>query len=151
MKEVPIPDLSSGMNVYGNMFDWYQELWDKTEPARESPLRPGTHIHKCDVEDLVLRHTRYNECPYILLKFIVIERAVGKTLSRFLWLTEKGMPYAKRDLLKLGLDTNEKIKQSFKSPPRKRCFVFVEPDQDTSRRKNENVRGFVLLGPDELA
>ncbi len=125
--------------------DDFAKSWQNTDAAGEfSPLPPGEYL--CHAERGELR-TAKTGTPGYSLAFKVIE---GDYTGRLCWLdlflTPAALPMAKRDLLKLGIDSPAKLERSL--PVGIRCKVRVALRKDDNGNESNHVRRFDVIGID---
>ena len=125
--------------------DDFSRTWQETEAAEEfAPLPPGEYICHADKGEL---RTARTGTPSYCVSFKVIE---GDYVGRRCWLdsflTPAALPMAKRDLLKLGIDSPEKLEQPL--PAGIRCKVRVALRRDDSGNETNRVVRFEVIGID---
>jgi len=111
--------------------DDFSKTWQNTEAADEfRPVPPGEYVCHADRGELKTARTG---TPSYSLSFKVIE---GELSGRLVWLdlflTPAALPMAKRDLVKLGIDSPEKLEQPL--PPGIQCKVRRSTSSFGSRR-----------------
>lgn len=118
-------------------------LWNSTEPAAERvPLPPGPY--ECLLSNCERVVSRNGTLGCTLTFRIHQGEYGGRCVFENLWFTERGMPYARRDLRKLGIERVEQLDQPL---PRNLCcrVNLVLRTSDDGRQFNE-VRSFEVLG-----
>jgi hypothetical protein len=80
------------------------------------------------------------------LTFEVQEPAehAGRRVWHDIWLTPKALPYAKRELLKLGIETGAQLRQSLPVVIRCSVALIVERDDESDVGRNR-VRDFKVV------
>jgi hypothetical protein len=124
----------------GNNNDDIFDRFDTTEAADDfSPLPKGTYVALA-IGGKLDRARTGTDC--YVVEFRVLE---GEYIGRKLWLnkyfTPDALPYTKRDLAKLGLDSKAKLLQSFPAN-RLVCKLTVtcrQGDDGTQRNEIKNV------------
>jgi hypothetical protein len=131
----------------GNNFN---DVWNSTAAADDfGPIPPGNYV--CRVESGELDTSRKGT-PGYKLTFCVLEGPGGETqyagrkLWHDCWLTPAALPQSKRDLVKLGIDTTEKLESPL--PPGIRCQVQVALRKDDDGSEHNRVRRFDVVGID---
>jgi len=122
--------------------DDFSNAWQNTEAADEyKPLPPGEYVCHADRGELKKARTG---TPSYSLSFKVCE---GEHTGRLVWLdlflTPAALPMAKRDLVKLGIDSPEKLELPLPQGIRCKVKVALRKDDDGSER-NRVVRFFVV-------
>lgn len=129
-------------NETENMVD----LWNATEAAKEyEPIPEGTYT--CHLIEGHLSQSR-SGTPCYKCTFRVIDGPhEGRRLWWEIWLTQKAMAMAKRDLAKLGIQRPEQMEQPV--PQWLRCRVVVTIETDDSGTARNRVRNNVeVIGKD---
>ncbi len=131
--------------------DDFSQTWRNTEAADEfKPLPPGEYVCHADRGELKTARTG---TPSYSLTFKVIEgpgtetQYAGRLVWLDLFLTPAALPMAKRDLVKLGIDSPEKLEQPL--PPGIRCKVRVALRKDDDGTERNRVVRFSVLGIDK--
>jgi hypothetical protein len=127
--------------------DDFNKNWNKTDVAGEfSPLPPGEYV--CHAERGELRTAKKGTPSYLIVFKIIEGEFAGRPCWHDLYLTPAALPMAKRDLLKLGIDSPEKLERPL--PPGIRCRVRVVLRKDDYGNETNHVRRFDVIGIDEL-
>jgi len=126
--------------------DDFSKAWQDTEAADEfKPLPAGEYVCHADRGELKTARTG---TPSYSLSFKVIE---GELSGRLVWLdlflTPAALPMAKRDLVKLGIDSPEKLEQPL--PAGIRCKVKVALRKDDGGAERNRVVRFSVVGIDK--
>ncbi len=124
----------------------FSKSWQETEAADEfKPLPAGEYVCHADRGELKTARTG---TPSYCLTFKVIE---GEHTGRLVWLdlflTPAALPMAKRDLVKLGIDSPEKLEQPL--PLGIRCKVRVALRKDDDGAERNRVVRFLVIGIDQ--
>ena len=105
--------------------------WDRIQSAAEyEPLPPGEYTALLTKGELA-ENSRTSTPSYKLTFRVEAGDYANRQFFADLWLTEKSMPYTKRDLLKLGITSPQQLEQPL--PCRFRCKVRL------ALRKNDGV------------
>jgi len=86
-------------------FDWTGLSLEGVEAAADAnaPIPEGSYFAK--INRCYLNRTATKQTPYIHLELIILEGEYrGRRLFKDWWLTEKFLPYLKRDLLMFGFE-----------------------------------------------
>ena len=128
--------------------DKIREQWDETEAAADfTPLPAGTYAAHVQCVELFNARTG---TPGVKIQFRVAEgEHAGRMLFHDLWLTPPALPQTKRDCLKLGLDSLERLESATVLPGRIRCKVRAALRTDDSGEQFNRVRGFDVVGVDK--
>jgi hypothetical protein len=129
--------------------DNFDELWNSTEAAPETrPLPKGTY--KVLIIKGVVCESRTGTRGFRITFRVEEGEYAGRVFWQTAWLSERAMPYAKRDLLKLGITSPAQLSAPY-PPPGMRVHahanVVLRKDDDGSER-NE-VRNFEVLSHEE--
>jgi hypothetical protein len=126
------------------------ELWNETEAAAEFAPVPAD-CYPCRLVAGQLGRSRHGT-PVFRLTFEILEGEYdGRRIWHNVWLTEAAMPYAKRDLGKLGITS---LKQLESPLPRLRCEVTVALRRQDDGTEYNRVQTFTVSGteaPDPFA
>ena len=135
-------------DILAGRTDEIREQWDSTEAAAEfAPLPAGTY--ECHVRGVELFNAR-TKTPGVKIRFDVCEgEHSGRALFHDCWLTSAALPQTKRDCLKLGLDSLEKLETAAVPTGRIRCKVRVAVRRDDDGTEYNRVCRFDVLGIDE--
>jgi hypothetical protein len=88
--------------------------------------------------------------PGYKLTFVIIEgEHAGRRLWFDIWLTEKALAGAKRDLAKIGVESLDQLERPI-PPNRLRCKVRVAIRRDNAGIARSEIRGFELIGVDDV-
>jgi hypothetical protein len=122
----------------------FEFLFDATEAAAEqTPLPKGRYI-----ADIVQsgEHIASTGSRSYKLTFEVQEPAehAGRRIWHDIWLTLKALPYAKRELAKLGIESGAQLRESLPAIVRCSIAVVIERDDDDDVGRNR-VRDFRVL------
>lgn len=122
----------------------FEFLFNSTEAAAEqTPLPKGRYI-----ADIVQsgEHFASTGTRSYKLTFEVQEPAehAGRRIWHDIWLTARSMPYAKRELSKLGIETGAQLRESLPAIVRCSVAVVIERDDDDDVGRNR-VRDFKVL------
>jgi hypothetical protein len=126
--------------------DDFDKNWNSTIAAGEfDPLPPGDYL--CHAERGELR-TAKTGTPGYSVAFKVIEGShTGRLCWHDLFLTPAALPMAKRDLLKLGIDSPRRLERPL--PVGIRCKVRVALRKDDNGNETNRVVRFEVIGIDE--
>jgi hypothetical protein len=121
------------------------DLWNTTEAAEDyRPIPAGTYT--CHLIDGQLSHSR-NGTPNYKGTFKVVDGPhSGRRLWWEIWLTQKAMAMAKRDLAKLGIHRPEQMEQPV--PQWLRCRVVVVIHADDNGTDRNRIRDVEVIGRD---
>lgn len=125
-----------------------RDQWNTTEAAADfAPLPAGTY--ECHVHSVELFNAKTGT-PGAKIRFDVCEGAhAGRALFHDCWLTAAALPQTKRDLLKLGIDTLDKLEAASLPAGRIRCKVRVTLRRDDDGTQRNRVVRFDVIGIDE--
>lgn len=125
-----------------------RDQWNRTEAAADfAPLPAGTY--ECHIHGVELFNARTGT-PGVKIRFDVCEgEHAGRVVFHDCWLTPAALPQTKRDLLKLGIDTLDKLESAAVPPGRIRCAVRVALRTDDDGVQFNRVRRFDVLRIDE--
>jgi hypothetical protein len=125
-----------------------RDAWSRTEAAADfAPLPAGTH--ECHLHGVELFNARTGT-PGVKIRFDVCEgEHAGRALFHDCWLTPAALPQTKRDCLKLGLDSLDKLESAAVPPGRIRCNVRVALRRDDDGTERNRVTRFDVLRVDE--
>lgn len=131
----------------GNL-DALRDQWSATEAAADfAPLPAGTY--ECHVHSVELFNAKTGT-PGVKIRFDVCEgEHAGRALFHDCWLTPAALPQTKRDCLKLGLDSLDKLESASVPPGRIRCKVRVALRRNDDGTEYNRVARFDVLGVDE--
>ena len=123
-----------------------ESLWNATEAAEEfAALPPGKYL--CHLIAGELSQSGRSRTPGYKLTFKVIEGPhTNRRVWHDIWLTDRAMSLAKRDLGKLGITTLKQLQQPI--PRWLRCEVTVTLERDDDGAARNRVRTFQVLGKD---
>lgn len=128
--------------------DDFNNVWTSTDAAGEfDPLPPGDYI--CHAERGELRTAKTGTPGYSLAFKVIDGPHSGRLCWLDLFLTPAALPMAKRDLLKLGIDSPEKLERPL--PAGIRCKVKIALRKDDHGNETNTVRRFDVIGIDEPA
>jgi len=138
--------LSDILTAGGFGGDDFSKTWQNTQAADEfRPLPPGEYVCHADRGELKTARTG---TPSYCLTFKVCE---GEHTGRLVWLdlflTPAALPMAKRDLIKLYIDSPEKLEQPL--PLGIRCKVRVALRKDDDGTERNRVVRFSVVGIDK--
>lgn len=135
-------------DILAGRTDEIREQWDSTEAAKDFvPLPAGTY--DCHVQSVELFSAKTGT-PGVKIQFRVCDgEHAGRWVFHDLWLTAPALPQTKRDCIKLGLDSLEKLENAAVPPGRIRCKVRVTLRTDDTGEQYNRVRRFDVLGIDE--
>ncbi len=135
-------------DILAGSTDSLRRQWDSTKAADDfRPLPTGTYT--AHVQAVELFNARTGTAG-IKVTFKVAEgEHVGRLVWHDLWLTPAALPQTKRDCLKLGLDSIDKLESASIEPGRIRCRVRVALRRDDDGTEHNKVRGFDVLGVDD--
>jgi len=143
--------LSDILTAGGFGGDDFSNTWQNTEAADEfKPLPPGEYVCHADRGELKTARTG---TPSYSLTFKVIDGPGSETkhAGRLVWLdlflTPAALPMAKRDLVKLGIDSPGKLEQPL--PVGMRCKVRVSLRKDDDGTERNRVVRFSVIGIDK--
>ena len=124
-----------------------REQWDSTEAAADFvPLPSGAY--EAHVQSVELFNAGTGT-PGVKIQFRVCDgEHAGRMVFHDLWLTPAALPQTKRDCLKLGLDSLEKLESAAVLPGRIRCRMRVALRRDDDGTEYNRVRRFDVLGID---
>jgi len=128
--------------------DSIREVWNATEAAGDFATLPrGTyeaHLHSIEL------FNAKKGTPGVKIRFDVCAgEYAGRCVFHDCWLTAPAMPQTKRDLIKLGIDTVEKLETLTVPPGRVRCSVKVALCRDDDGAEYNRVKSFEVVGIDE--
>lgn len=123
-------------------------MWDATQAAEEfQPLPKGDYI--CHVAKGEMIESKKKGTPGYQLTFKVIEgEFVGRRVRQSYWLTPDAIPYTKRELAKLGINSPKQFDQPL--PPGIRCRVKVVLKTNDEGDEHNEVRTFEYLQVDKV-
>jgi len=131
--------------------DDFSQAWQSTQAADEfRPLPAGEYVCHADRGELKAARTG---TPSYSLTFKVLEgpgtetKYAGRLVWLDLFLTPAALPMAKRDLVKLGIDSPEKLEQPL--PQGLRCQVRVTLRKDDDGTERNRVVRFSVVGIDK--
>jgi len=118
-------------------------LWNETEPAGEhEPLPPGQYL--ATIERGELRAAGRRETPAYTVTFRVVEGPyTGRRVWYDVWLTPAALPYAKRDLMKIGITDPRQLERPV--PQGIRCRVRVARRETDDGTIFNRVTGFDVV------
>ncbi|MEW6200049.1 MAG: DUF669 domain-containing protein [Planctomycetota bacterium] len=125
-----------------------RDAWNRTEAAADfAPLPTGTY--QCHVHSVELFNARTGT-PGVKIRFDVCEgEHAGRALFHDCWLTPVALPQTKRDCLKLGLDSLDKLESASVPPGRIRCKVRVALRRNDDGTEYNRVVRFDVVRIDE--
>jgi len=128
--------------------DSLRDQWRTTEAAEDfAPLPPGEYV--AHVQGVELFNARTGT-PGVKIAFRVAEgEHVGRLVWHDCWLTPAALPRTKRDCMKLGLDSIDRLEGASVEPGRIRCAVRVALRTTDDGATFNTVRRFDVLGIDE--
>lgn len=123
-----------------------ETAWADTEAAEDfGPLPTGEYVARIESGELTTGKTKGT--PGYKLTFRVLEGDhAGHPFWHDLWLTPAALPWAKRDLGKLGIDRLEQLERPL--PPGIRCRVKLALRKDDDGTEYNRVRSFEVIGID---
>ncbi len=125
--------------------DAFSNTWNSTQAADEfAPLPAGEYV--CHADKGELRNARKGTPGYCLTFKVIEGDLTGRLVWLDLFLTPAALPMAKRDLLKLGIDSPEKMEQPL--PAGIRCKVKVGLRRNDSGNETNRVVRFDAVGID---
>jgi len=126
--------------------DSLAQAWDQTEAADDfAPLPAGDYVCRAVSGELFTSKT--NQTPGYKVTFRVLEgEHAGRQCWLDLWLTPSALPFAKRDLAKLGVCSLEQLERPL--PQGMRCAVRVAIRRDDDGNQRNAVRRFEVIGTD---
>jgi len=134
-------------DILDGQADRMRTQWDRTEAAADFAALPaGTY--ECHLDRIGLFNARTGTAGVKLTFRLVEGEHAGRCVFHDLWLTPAALPQTKRDCLKLGLDSLDKLESSSLPPGRVRCRVRVALRRDDSGSEHNRVRGFDVLRVD---
>ncbi len=121
--------------------------WGETQAAEEfAPLPPGEYVARIVGGELSTSRTKGT--PSYKLIFRVLEgEHQGRRFWHDVYLTPGALPWAKRDLAKLGVTALEQLERPL--PPGIRCKVKLTLHRDDDGNESNKVRRFEVIGIDE--
>jgi hypothetical protein len=127
------------------------KLWNESEAAGEfSPLPGGKYRCRLVAGTLM---TSKKGTPYYRLLFEVLDgEYAGQRISLPVWLTAAAIPYAKRDLGKIGITSLKQLEEPL--VPNRVCDVNLVLRVDDDGNEVNRVRSFTVIGteaPDVFA
>jgi hypothetical protein len=118
-------------------------LWNETESASEYSLIPAGK-YRCRLAGGSLMKSK-NGKPYYRLRFEVLDgEYAGQCISLPVWLTAAAIPYAKRDLGKIGITILKQLEQPL--VPNRICEVNLASRVDDDGNEFNRVRSFTVIG-----
>lgn len=125
-----------------------RDQWNATEAAADFTALPAGN-YQCHVHSVELFNARTGT-PGVKVRFDVCEgEHAGRALFHDCWLTPAALPQSKRDLLKLGLDSLDKLESAMVPRDRIRCKVRVALRRDDDGTERNRVTRFDVVGVDE--
>ena len=127
--------------------DLLRELWDQTKPADEfgKPLPRGEYVTHVEKGELFKARTK-GTAGYKLTFGVAEGPHAGKKIWLDIWLTQKNLGNAKRDLGKLGVTSLNQLNHPL--PPGIRCLVKLVLRKDDDGIEHNEVRSFEVVGID---
>jgi hypothetical protein len=130
----------------GSTRETIEKAWNETEAAGEmGPLPTGEYVARIIAGELVTSRT--NATPGYRLTFRVLEGDyVGRRFWSEIWLTPAALPMAKRDLLKIGVQSLDQLEKPL--PPGIRCKVKLALRKNEQGDEYNAVKSFEVVGID---
>lgn len=122
-----------------------ENAWGKTEPSRDfHPLPKGEYVAR--ITDARLDTARTGTLGFKITFSILEGEHAGRMLWHTLWLTPAAMPIAKRDLMKLGIQSLDQLEEPL--PRGIRCRISVALRLEEDGTKYNRVRSYEFIGID---
>jgi hypothetical protein len=122
------------------------ELWNETQAAAEFlPVPAGNY--RCRIAAGALGKSRHGTPAFRIIFEIVDGECTGHRIWHNVWLTERAMAYAKRDLGKLGVTCLSQLSQPLTS---QLCDVKVVLRREDDGTEHNRVQTFTVLGEEAM-
>lgn len=139
----PRKPLADTFSTGGQSLDDVLDLFEKAEAADDLlPLPAGTY--RCRLTDGKIEAAKTGTVGYVM-QFVVSDgEHAGRRLWHHLWLTDRAVSMAKRDLSRLGITTAAQMKEPL--PAVFECDVRVALLTEDDGSQKNRVRDFAVVG-----